>query len=237
MTSCLLVLLGLLAFQPGAAWQRQVMTPKAEWVDTPEPHSLAYFTQYPMLRDEGGGFCSLCTPDQRLAEAKKREIRTELHLVGTLQGFEVYDLFYRFECEGCVDWKSILVKTGPDLYRESTTSSRLRWILTLTHPTLSALVRTSSWVRDTLPEVTRGSTPIPTIGSIRAALISWTSTRFVWLLSPLSPKASACGVVATRTGLGLWPWLCSHSGFWTRASGSAAAEEPLKSGSGWIKGA
>jgi hypothetical protein len=41
-----------------------------------------------------------------------------VYLVGTLQAFEIYDLFYRFECEGCVDWKSILVKTGPDEYRE-----------------------------------------------------------------------------------------------------------------------
>jgi len=35
-----------------------------------------------------------------------------------LAGFEIYDLFDRFKCEGCVDWKSILVKKGKDQYRE-----------------------------------------------------------------------------------------------------------------------
>ena len=118
MTNCLLILLGLLALQAGVVWQRHVMTPKAGRFDLPEPHPLAYFTEYPMLRDEDGDFCYLCALDKRLAEAKKRKVETEVQLVGTLQGFEVYDLFYRFKCEGCPDWKSILVKTGPDQYRE-----------------------------------------------------------------------------------------------------------------------
>src|SRR5271157_2646044 len=118
MTKRLLVLLSLLALQAGAAWQRHVGTPKGDWFDQPEPHPLAYFTEYPMLRNESGDFCSLCSPDKRLAEAKKQQVGSDLRLVGTLGGFEVYDLFYRFKCQGCVDSKSILVKTGPDEYRE-----------------------------------------------------------------------------------------------------------------------
>jgi hypothetical protein len=118
MVKHLLVLMNLLALQAGASWQRHVMTPKEERFDQPEPHPLAYFTEHPMLRDESGDFCPLCSPDKRLAEAKKQKVASELRSVGTLGGLEVYDLFYRFKCEGCVDWKSILVKTGPDEYRE-----------------------------------------------------------------------------------------------------------------------
>jgi len=94
------------------------MTPKGEWVDMPEPHPLNYFTQYPMLRDESGDFCSSCPPERRLAEAKKFNIRTELTLVGTLAGFSIYDLYYRFEGPGATDTKLILVKIGGDQYRE-----------------------------------------------------------------------------------------------------------------------
>ena len=118
MTKRLLVLISLTVLQAGAAWQRHVMTAKNNWFDQPEPHPLTYFTEYPMLRDESGDFCNLCSPDKRLAEAKKQKVWTEVRLVGRLKGFEVYDLFYRFKCEGCVDWKAILIKTGPDQYRE-----------------------------------------------------------------------------------------------------------------------
>ena len=114
----LLILVGLGVLAAGAAWQRHVMTPKGDRRDTPLPHSLAYFTEYPMLRDESGDFCQPCSPEKRLAEAKKEKGATEIRLVGALAGFEIYDLYYRFKCEGCVDWKSILVKTGQDQYRE-----------------------------------------------------------------------------------------------------------------------
>jgi len=115
----LLLLAGLIAAPVGAAWQRHVSTPKTEWVDTPEPHSLGYSTAYPMLRDESGGdFCFLCTPEKKLTEAKKIKVKTDLNLVGTLAGFAIYDLYYRFETEGSVDTKLILVKTGSDQYRE-----------------------------------------------------------------------------------------------------------------------
>ena len=113
-----IVVLLSLAVDASAAWQRHVMTPKDDRFDTPPPRSLAYFTEYPMLRDKSGDFCYLCSPEKRLAEAKKEKIATEISLVGTLAGFQIYDLFYRFSCEGCVDWKLILVKTGQDQYRE-----------------------------------------------------------------------------------------------------------------------
>jgi protein gp37 len=70
------------------------------------------------LRDESGDFCFLCTPEQKLEEAKKSKIRAEVQPVGVLSGFEIDDAFYRQECEGCGASKSILVKTGPDQFRE-----------------------------------------------------------------------------------------------------------------------
>jgi hypothetical protein len=114
----LLLLAGLLVLPLDAAWVRHVMTPKTEWVDVPEPHASAYFTEYPMLRDESGDFCSSCTPEKRLAEAKKIKVRTDLSLIGNLAGFAIYDLYYRFEGQGSTDHKLILVKTGTDQYRE-----------------------------------------------------------------------------------------------------------------------
>lgn len=35
-----------------------------------------------------------------------------------MNGLPIYDVFYRFKAEGAVDWKSILVRTGPNAYRE-----------------------------------------------------------------------------------------------------------------------
>ena len=113
-----LLLLLLLTFQASAAWRRHVLTGKDDWFDVPAPHSLAYFTRYPALRDESGDACYLCTDDEKLVSAMQSKVRSELKLVGTLAGFEVYDLFYRFQCEGCVDHKAILVRTGVDEYRE-----------------------------------------------------------------------------------------------------------------------
>jgi hypothetical protein len=101
--------------QPGP-WKRHVITAKGEWFDSSTAHSLAYFTQYPLLLDEE--FCYLCTPGKRLADAKAaKEPRAEVHLVGKIRGLLIYDVFYRFN-DGTVAWKSILVKTGPDRYRE-----------------------------------------------------------------------------------------------------------------------
>lgn len=44
----ILLPLCLLANLADAAWLRHVMTPKSEWFDTPAPHPLSYFTDYPM---------------------------------------------------------------------------------------------------------------------------------------------------------------------------------------------
>ena len=93
----ILLPLCLLANLADAAWLRHVMTPKSEWFDTPAPHPLSYFTDYPMLRDASGDFCYLCTPEKKLAEAKKVKVKTDLTLVGKLAGFAIYDLYYHFD--------------------------------------------------------------------------------------------------------------------------------------------
>ena len=82
------LLVFLLAAGAGAAWQRQVLTAKQAWIDTPEPHPLAYFTQYPMLREQTGDFCYLCSPAKRLEEAKKHDVAVEITRVGSIAGFE-----------------------------------------------------------------------------------------------------------------------------------------------------
>jgi len=100
-------------------WKRHVMTAKGDWFDAPPPHALAYFTDSPASLDESGDFCYLCTPEKRLAEAKAAKgPRAEVRLVGKIGTFSVYDVYYRFQSEGSVDWKSILVKTGANIFRE-----------------------------------------------------------------------------------------------------------------------
>jgi len=80
MLTRILLLLGLTVIDADAAWQRHVMTPKDTSFDSPAPHPLAYFVEFPMLRDESGDFCYLCSPEKRLAEAKKEKIATEINL-------------------------------------------------------------------------------------------------------------------------------------------------------------
>jgi hypothetical protein len=78
---------------------------------------LAYFTDYPVLRLEEYYFCEQCSDDQRVAAAKKIEVKTDLKLLATLAGWQVYDLSYHIKGER-FDPKLILVKTGADQYRE-----------------------------------------------------------------------------------------------------------------------
>jgi hypothetical protein len=111
----LVLLAGLLVPLVAAPWQRKVATGKSTWVDTPQPHPLAYFTAYPMTRIEDS--CGICTAEN-LAEAKKVKAQADLKLVGTLSGFAIYDLYYHFEDNPGPDTKLILVKTGSDQYRE-----------------------------------------------------------------------------------------------------------------------
>jgi hypothetical protein len=112
------LLLLLVAPALDAAWERVVMTGKGEFVDKPGAHSLSYFTQYPGLRDVDGYLCIGCSPEQTLAAAKAQKARTEVKLVGTIRRFTIYDVFYFFDDEPEPQWKSILVRTGPDQYRE-----------------------------------------------------------------------------------------------------------------------
>jgi len=64
----LLILWFLVAASAGAAtWQRHVFTPKGDFLDTPVPHPLAYFTRDPFLRDDGYDFCTSCTPEDKAA--------------------------------------------------------------------------------------------------------------------------------------------------------------------------
>jgi len=117
---CLLVV--VLAAIGQAAWPRLVISRGGpDKVDRPPAHSWEYFTRYPMLRDEEGSFCVGCSPEKRLAAAKKSHMTTEWSLVGTVRGLPVYDLFYRYGDDRELDqrdWKSVLVQVGPDLYQE-----------------------------------------------------------------------------------------------------------------------
>jgi hypothetical protein len=113
-----IVLLVLLAIPAAAQWQRRVLTPKGERTDTPLSHPLSYFTQYPSLRDEDRDFCYLCTPEKSLAVAKQRHDRAEVTEVGKVREYSIYDVFYFFDDSEEPSWKSILISTQPNQYRE-----------------------------------------------------------------------------------------------------------------------
>ena len=103
---------------------------KGRSTDRAAPHRLDYFTRDPFLRDDGHDFCLTCTPSDR----EKIRIETEVHPVGTLSGFPVVEIFYRFRANndranndqansdqtnnnakpGPVKWKSILIQAGTD---------------------------------------------------------------------------------------------------------------------------
>jgi hypothetical protein len=93
----LILLIALVTIPAAAEWQRHVLTPKGERLDSPPPHPLSYFTQYPSLRDEDHDFCYLCSAEKSLAAAKQRKDQAEVKLVGRVREFEVYDVFYFFD--------------------------------------------------------------------------------------------------------------------------------------------
>jgi hypothetical protein len=112
----------VLILPAGAAkWERYVHKGKGSGVDHPEPHPLSYFTRNPSLND-AGGVCNTCP-------SKKQ--RTEVRLVGKVHGFKIYDVFYYFTRRWInpppgnaelhderLEWKAILVRAGPNQYRE-----------------------------------------------------------------------------------------------------------------------
>lgn len=94
---------------------------KGRSFDTPEPHPPGYFIGDPFLRDDGDDFCSDCTPQGKASPHLEHKFKTEVTKVATLQGFAIYDLFYRFDDHvdtKTADWKSILVEVSPRQFRE-----------------------------------------------------------------------------------------------------------------------
>jgi hypothetical protein len=69
------------------------------------------------LRDDGNDFCADCTPEGKAKSAGKLSIRVEVKPVGDLAGYRILDVMYSVNGGG-VTWKSILVQTGADSYRE-----------------------------------------------------------------------------------------------------------------------
>jgi hypothetical protein len=112
-------------FCKASDWQRVVATPKGDHVDSPSPHNLAYFTDFPESLDAAEPLCYLCSPAKTAKSiAEIKNSRQRLHgvarRIGTIRGFEVFDLLYSFHADGQdhLTWKSVVVKVAPDRYRE-----------------------------------------------------------------------------------------------------------------------
>jgi len=112
-----------LCLPAGAQWNRTVFSGKGESQDIPTPHPLSYFTANPFLRDDGDDLCDLCTPEGRAKSALKYSLHVAVRPIGTLAGYRILDVLYdgsQREHPGQIEinWKSILVRVGPDRYKE-----------------------------------------------------------------------------------------------------------------------
>jgi len=107
-----------------ADWERVIITLTGDRTDVPPPHNLAYFTEAPAERDLDKKFCESCGPKEKAEwDRAIAALRGEIHHVGAVRGFEIFDVFYQSDSERSVApgdpvWKSVLVKIGPDQYRE-----------------------------------------------------------------------------------------------------------------------
>jgi hypothetical protein len=98
---------------------------KSYFTESPPPHSLAYFETDPCLRPDtdhlvGSLECGKWpgAPPPDAAELERRaNTTTELVELGEIGDFTIYDLWYARLQRGR-DLRSILIKTGPDEYRE-----------------------------------------------------------------------------------------------------------------------
>jgi hypothetical protein len=122
--SCLM-LLGLFATAASAQWSRQVLSGKGGHpADNPPAHPLGYFTDNPYVLDDGGDLCIRCsTLEGRNQSAERYIVEADVRPVGRIASLNVVDVLYRtgFREYGkptSVDWKSILIQTGPDQYHE-----------------------------------------------------------------------------------------------------------------------
>lgn len=119
------ILTAALCLPASAQWNRTVFSGKGEFQDIPSPHPLSYFTANPFLRDDGNDLCVLCTPEGRAKSALKYSLHTVVQPVGSLAGYRILEVLYsggkRNANEPGYDklsWKSILVRTGPNRYKE-----------------------------------------------------------------------------------------------------------------------
>jgi hypothetical protein len=117
-----LMLLILFATAASAQWSRVVASGKGEYTDSPPAHSLNYFTDNPYLLADGGDRCIDCSIVGRNL-AKTYIVEADVRPVGTIAGVNVVDVLYRIgrREDGkptSVDWKSILIQTGPGQYHE-----------------------------------------------------------------------------------------------------------------------
>jgi hypothetical protein len=111
-----------------ADWQRVIDAASDSGTDVPAPQNLSYFVEFPELRNLDEYICHLCSPAERAKRigdlrGPSRGMSAEVRRVGVVKGFEIFDVFYReSDDEDTLGeapiWKSIIVKVGPDRYRE-----------------------------------------------------------------------------------------------------------------------
>jgi hypothetical protein len=120
---CSLMLSVLFAPTASAQWSRWVSSGKGGHIDDPPAHPLHYFTDNPYVLDDGGDLCGDCSLAGRNLSALRYIVESDVRPVGALAGLNVVDVFYRIGRRedgkpASVDWKSILIQTGPDRYQE-----------------------------------------------------------------------------------------------------------------------
>jgi len=107
-----------------AQYQRALYSGKGETQDISASHPLAYWTQDPIARDDGGDLCLGCKAQNgKVVTRQNYHAKTELHRIGKLAGRDIVEIMYRIQGDVAEFgdeflWDIVLVSTEPGQYAE-----------------------------------------------------------------------------------------------------------------------
>lgn len=115
----LLALVTLLTTTAFGSWERHVYTGIGEgYVYAPPPHPLSFLRMHPCLRPAELERVGQCFADGKPPADAFKVLRTDLKLVGKVDGFSIFELSYYFDDSNTIGMSSVLVQTGPDEFHE-----------------------------------------------------------------------------------------------------------------------
>ena len=193
MTIRLLSAMMLLVVPLQAEWMRQGYCAKGRWSDVATPHALSYFTDDPLLRDDGQDFCIACTAEEKATLHLNIKAKTVVRPIGTIARMNVFDVFYYFSGEETPRWKFVLVKTGPDQYRE---------IIHVQRTTIEQVIGPTTIVKAGLESILSARAPVG-VRNITYGDYFWLGEDGPILVNVDEP-AKAAGIAGVPPGKGIY---------------------------------